>query len=292
MGETHLQQKWDVILTSLNKPARVYLRVNQNKTTRDSLVKELLNEGISANPVDDFADALFLSERKNVFVTQSYKKGFFEVQDIGSQKIAPFLDPHPGMRVIDACAGGGGKAIHMASLMKNKGKIIALDLNDWRLKPIRQRATKAGADIIEARVITSAKIIKRLYDSADRLLLDVPCSGTGVLRRNPDTKWKLSSEEFNNLLQVQQDILQNYSSMTKKGAEMVYCTCSVFPAENEEQIRRFLESGAGKNWQLIQEMNIYPMVESEFIQPAIHNEKSLQYFSNSDGFYAARLKRL
>ncbi|MDH4200785.1 MAG: RNA methyltransferase [Spirochaetia bacterium] len=290
-GDAELKEHWEKVLNNLNKPALVYLRVNKIKTTRENLITELSSENISAQPVPGQIDALYLSERKNVFISQPYKKGFFEVQDLGSQKIVPFLDIAPAMRIIDACAGGGGKSLHMASLMGNKGKVIALDTNDWRLKPLRQRAARAGADIIETRIITSGKIIKRLSESADRLLLDVPCSGSGVLRRNPDTRWKLSTDEITRLVGVQQDILQHYSGMTKKGGMMVYATCSVFPSENEKQIETFLNSREGKEWRLADQFRIFPSENPESNQTENSTVKHVQYFENSDGFYAARLQR-
>src|SRR6185437_557021 len=121
----------------------------------------------------------------------SFAAGHFEVQDLNSQKVASLLSPEPGQRVIDACAGAGGKSLHLAALMGNKGKIIALDPSEKKLVQLRERSTRAQATSIEVRTIESAKTIKRLSESAERLLLDVPCSGLGVLRRNPDSKWKL-----------------------------------------------------------------------------------------------------
>ena len=129
--------------------------------------------------------------------------------------VSRILDPQPGMRVVDACAGEGSKTLHLAALMKNKGKIIALDTQEWRLKELRKRATKAGVDTIETRMITSSKVYKRMDGTADRLLLDVPCSGLGTLRRNPDIKWKLSSEDLERLTILQQELLEKYCMITK-----------------------------------------------------------------------------
>ena len=298
LGEHELGNDWPPVLSALNLPALVYLRTNRILTDRDTVLKKLTAEGISASPAEEGVDAVKLAERKNVFITDTFKKGFFEVQDLGSQQIVPFLQVQPGMRVIDACAGGGGKSLHIASLMKNKGRIIALDKNDWRLKPLRQRATRAGADIIETKIITSSKIIKRLHESADRVLLDVPCSGLGVLRRSPDTKWKLTQNEIDQLKQVQQQILQTYSAMTARGGILVYSTCSVLPAENQNQIDIFLNSAAGKNWELQEELNIFPsaaaspvsVMEDHKVNPG-SRPRRIQYL-NSDGFYIARLKRV
>jgi 16S rRNA (cytosine967-C5)-methyltransferase len=177
------------------------------------------------------------------------------------------------MRVVDACAGGGGKTLHLAAMMENKGSIIALDTQGWKLEELRKRARRAGASNIETRSIESKKTIKRLYNTADRLLLDVPCSGLGVLRRNPDAKWKLQPEQIDQLRQTQQDILQSYAPITKPGGRMVYATCSILPSENQDQIQTFLASSTGKDFKLISDQKILPQDDG------------------FDGFYMALLER-
>jgi 16S rRNA (cytosine967-C5)-methyltransferase len=176
--------------------------------------------------------ALRLKQRANLFGTDSYKAGLFEVQDAASQLIAPFLQPEPGMRVIDACAGGGGKALHLAAIMRNKGRILALDVHAWKLAELRKRASRAGVDIIEAREIEGSKTVKRLAQKAERVLLDVPCSGLGVLRRNPDAKWKLSDAEIDRLTALQAEILESYSRMVVPGGKARLCDVQ-HPAERE-----------------------------------------------------------
>ena len=171
------------------------------------------------------------------------------MQDLGSQKIGPFLKIEPGQRVIDACAGAGGKSLHLACLMKNKGKIIALDIYDRKLDELRTRAKRNGVDIIETRLIENTKVIKRLEKAADRVLLDVPCSGLGVLRRNPDKKWKVNGADIDRLTELQWQILTGYSDMTKPGGYLVYATCSLLPSENERQVQRFM-SERGTDWEL------------------------------------------
>ena len=147
----------------------------------------------------EYPDALILTERANVFLTDAFKEGFFEVQDASSQLVAYFLDVQPGMRVVDTCAGAGGKTLHLASLMENKGQLIAMDLYESKLKQLKIRAKRNGAFNIEPRVIESTKTIKKLHEKADRVLIDAPCSGLGVLKRNPDSKWKLQPEFIENI---------------------------------------------------------------------------------------------
>lgn len=271
-GMQELGESWKESMRALNKPAEVFLRTNTLKITPDALIKELEKDGIQAVKVsDDLPEALRLTARKNVFITDAFKKGYFEVQDAASQMVAPLLGVQPGHRVVDACAGAGGKSLHMAALMKNKGKILSLDIHEWKLKELKIRARRDGVDVIETRHIDSTKVIKRMYDTADRLLLDVPCSGMGVLRRNPDTKWKLNNDEIARLHQLQYEILTSYCNMTKKGGQMVYATCSLLPSENEKQVEKFLAEH-GENWTLLKQIHVRP--EDGF-----------------DGFFAALLQR-
>jgi 16S rRNA (cytosine967-C5)-methyltransferase len=183
LGEKELGNIWEKELHALNEEAKVVLRVNTLKITRKELQNVLHDEEIETSKLEDFPDALVLNERQNIFTSPSFKDGFFEVQDAGSQYIASFLRTEPGMRIIDACAGAGGKSLHLAALAKNKGRIIAMDVEQWKLDELQKRARRAGVSNMETRLIDSSKVIKRLENQADRLLLDVPCSGLGVLKR-------------------------------------------------------------------------------------------------------------
>lgn len=273
LGERELGKRWEPELHALNEEANVVLRVNTLKTSRKELQMDLEeNENINSEAPLDYPDALILEQRQNIFTRPQFKDGLFEVQDAGSQVIAPYLRVEPGQRVIDACAGGGGKTLHLAALMQNKGRIIALDTEAWKLDELKKRARRAGASNIETRVIESSKTIKRLEKSADRLLLDVPCSGLGVLRRNPDAKWKLSPEFISKVIELQQHILIDYSSMLKPGGLMVYSTCSLLPSENEKQVGRFLETRTEQ----------FEKVDEKWIRPS----------DGFDGFYMALIERL
>lgn len=271
IGEKELGKKWNAEIKALNEPAKVILRTNTLKTTKENLQKELAKEGIETIFIKNYPDALELVERKNVFMTDIFKKGLFEMQDASSQLVAPFLDVKSGMRVIDTCAGAGGKALHLASLMENKGQIIALDIHEHKLKELKKRAKRNGAHNIEIRPISSTKIIKKLKNTADRVLIDAPCSGLGVLKRNPDAKWKLRPEFIEEIKVIQADILEKYSTMLKVGGKMVYATCSILSSENEEQVEKFLNSHA--DFKLISQ------------------NKILSSESGYDGFYMALLER-
>lgn len=271
-AELELKQNWEPLLHALNQPAPVFLRVNLLKTTAPRLKDLLLSEGTEADILGD--ETIALKERKNIFLSKAFKDGMFEVQDWSSQQVAGFLDVQSGQRVVDACAGAGGKTLHLATHMKNKGKIIALDLYEWKLNELKTRARRDGIDIIETRVIENQKTIKRLEDSADRLLLDVPCSGLGVLRRNPDSKWKITEVEIQRLQKTQSEILQNYSRILKVGGKMVYATCSILPSENEMQIENFLKTEMGAKFKLCEQKRLQP------------NQ------CPGDGFYMALLERI
>jgi 16S rRNA (cytosine967-C5)-methyltransferase len=273
MGAELLGDKWEEEINTLNQQAEVVLRVNTLKITREQLMNRLAGEEIESYAPKGYKDALVLAKRQNVFKNAAFKEGLFEVQDASSQLVSAALDVEPGMRVIDACAGAGGKSLHLAALMQNKGRILSMDTEGWKLQNTKIRARRNGISIIEPRVIEGNKTIKRLSESADRLLLDVPCSGLGVLKRNPDTKWKLTPESIAKVQGIQEEILQNYSSMVKKGGIMVYATCSILPSENQHQVEKFLASEKGKAFELLED------------------QKVLAQESGFDGFYIAKLKR-
>ncbi|WP_396212363.1 RsmB/NOP family class I SAM-dependent RNA methyltransferase [Flavobacterium sp.] len=267
------EELWTKELAAQNKQAQVILRVNTLKTTKEKLRAILMDLNIETEFLKDQPDALVLKERANVFLTDAFKEGFFEVQDASSQLVARFLDVQPGMRVVDTCAGAGGKTLHMASLMENKGQLIAMDLYESKLKQLKLRAKRNGAFNIEYRIIDTTKVIKKLYEKADRVLIDAPCSGLGVLKRNPDSKWKLQPEFIDNIRRVQAEVLESYSRIVKPGGKLVYATCSILPSENQEQIKKFLSSDNGKNFTFVKDSKI---LASE---------------SGFDGFYMALLER-
>ena len=265
------EKVWSTEIASMNQKAEVILRVNTLKIDISTLQKFLKKEEVDTETVRDHPTALRLVERKNVFLTEAFKRGYFEVQDASSQLVAPFLEVKPGMRVIDTCAGAGGKTLHLAAMMENKGQIIALDIYAGKLAQLKKRAKRAGAHNIEMRPIENIKVIKKLKESADAVLIDAPCSGIGVLKRNPDSKWKLQPEFIENIKKTQAEILDTYSQMVKVGGKMVYATCSILPSENENQVKKFLES------------------HKEFV--FVKDRKVSPSKSGFDGFYMALLER-
>ena len=258
LGEKELGETlWEAELHALNEQAQVVLRVNTLKTDREALRAQLLKEGYETEPLKDLADALKLKKRANLFLSEAFKQGLFELQDASSQRVAPLLlgDWTPAQRslkVADCCAGAGGKTLHLAALMGGKGKIVAMDIYPQKLDELARRAKRNGAFNIETRLIET-KYLKRQRGSFDKVLIDAPCSGLGVLRRNPDTKWKLTPEFLDQIRQTQAQILEQYSQLVKDGGQLVYATCSVLPSENQQQVQHFLQSEAGKHFALIEE---------------------------------------
>lgn len=233
--------RWYAEMQAMHQPAPLILRVNSLKATLGQVTKALEDLDIRYHFIPGSpTGALIIDQRINLFSTPLFQSGWVEVQDNSSQQVGLFVDPQPGMRIIDACAGGGGKSLHMAALMGNKGRIISMDIEEYKLTNLRQRAKRAGAGIIESRLIENRKSIKRLEGSADKVLLDVPCSGSGVLRRNPDAKYRLNREYIESLMAKQKLILDDYQTMVKPGGELIYVTCSIFPDENENQVHSFL----------------------------------------------------
>lgn len=270
-ASNQLGERWYDIAASMNTPASLILRVNTLKNSKEELIKLLAKEGIEVKENPAAPWALICKQRSNVFQTALFKEGRFEVQDAGSQLIAEYCEAEPGKYVIDACAGAGGKSLYLAAKMKNKGRIIAMDIEGYKLQELKRRAARAGVHNIQTELIEGQKTIKKHNNQADILLLDVPCSGSGVLKRNPDAKYKITNSFISELTEKQKFILQNYSQMLKNGGTLVYATCSVLPEENEEQVRNFINNNGA--FTLIEDRTIYP------------NEMGF------DGFYMARIQK-
>jgi 16S rRNA (cytosine967-C5)-methyltransferase len=268
-GAEELGENWESTMDALNSGYKQCLRVNTLKSTIETVTADFEELEMEFSTSELSEDGIILDEFENIFKHPFFKEGKIEIQDMGSQHVAFFAGVKPGMRVIDACAGAGGKTLHMAARMNNKGKIIALDIQPYKLEELKTRCKRAGVENVEAKFLENNKVVKRLKETADVVLIDAPCSGLGVLKRNPDIKWKLHKEELEEIVVIQKDILQRYATMVKKGGKLVYVTCSVFPSENEERIKEFIVNNP--DFELEEEKNISPAIPE------------------SDGFYMARL---
>ncbi|MBS0185630.1 MAG: RsmB/NOP family class I SAM-dependent RNA methyltransferase [Proteobacteria bacterium] len=285
------QENFDAKMRGLLTEAPLDLRVNTLKTTREDVLRYFDKEGIEAYPTPYSPLGIRLLKRIDLSQNPLFKKGEIEVQDEGSQLISFLLAPQPGDRVLDLCAGGGGKALGIAALMRNKGVLIATDINPVRLKNAKERFRRAGVHIAETRVLennVNDKWLKRQKEKFDCVLADVPCSGSGTWRRNPDQKWKLKISDIEELQKRQLEILNKAALMVKKGGKLVYATCSLFYEENEDIVVQFMKEN-DKDF-ILEEASSYfegeeVLFEGKFLKLDVSK-------THTDGFFAAVFKRV
>ncbi len=227
-------------MAALLRPAALDLRANSFKIKRDEALAELKACGFQAEACRFSPFGIRIANRPDLNNIAMLKDGRLEIQDEGSQLVALLADPRPGQRVVDFCAGAGGKTLAMAAMMENRGHIVACDVIGGRLKRGSERIRKAGFHNVESRILESERDpwVKKHKQGYDRVLVDAPCSGTGTWRRNPDARWRKSGLE--NLLPLQAAILDSAARLVKKGGRLVYATCSFLPEENERRIEAFL----------------------------------------------------
>ncbi|MCX9082217.1 MAG: 16S rRNA (cytosine(967)-C(5))-methyltransferase RsmB [Candidatus Methanoperedens sp.] len=268
-----------------NTEPPLMIRVNTLRSDIASLQKMLGEEGYSSSRTELSPFGLIVDKKEDIFKTRAFKEGFFEVQDEGSQLVTLLTGAKPGERVIDACAGNGGKSLFLSSLMKNRGTVIASDLSPMKLANLRKRATKAGAFNIK----TANKESLTEYDGkGDCVFIDAPCSGMGVFRRNPDSKWRLTPQDVEELAAKQKEILSKYSRLVRPGGRLIYATCTISKEENEDNVCDFLNEN--KDFYLV------PVSElSGFGSGKSPSEdgffRSLPHIHNTDGFFGAVMMR-
>lgn len=269
-------------MAALLEPATLDLRVNTFVLTREEAANSLKKDDVATNETPYSPWGLRCTSKAYLAKTKALTKGHVSIQDEGSQLIAYLCDAQPGSQVLDYCAGAGGKTLALAAMMKRKGRIVAMDNDEKRLMKGKQRYKKSGlADIIEARPIDEKgrKWLKRQKGKFDVVLTDVPCSGTGTWRRNPDMRWTNYGPELSELIEIQKDILERASKMVKPEGRLVYATCSLLPEENEQQIEAFLKANA--------DFEIVPTPEelgTPFMRLTPHRHQT-------DGFFCAVLSR-
>ena len=278
-------------LLALSQEAPVDIRVNTLKTDRDTLQTMLAKEGIETVPTPHSPLGLRLQKRTPIFKTTAFHDGLFEMQDEGSQIAAYLVDAKPGMRVIDFCAGAGGKTLAIAAQMKNKGRILALDTSAKRLKELPLRIRRAGVDNVTWRTIESESdsFLKRHKKTADRVLVDAPCTGTGTWRRNPDLKWRLTEQDVTDLMKKQQAILASASRLVRPGGRLIYATCSLLKSENDDAVDRFLVQHPEFKVVCVQKIWNKEVSEVTNTQPAYLHLSPGE--NGTDGFFASVLVR-
>lgn len=284
--ERSFGERLEAEMAALDSAAPLDLRVNLLKGHRDEAIRSLRNEQIIASPTPLSPWGLRLPGRQNVTATQSFRDGIIEIQDEGSQLIVGMLDAKPGERVVDFCAGAGGKTLAIAMGMENKGQVVACDVSAPRLEGAVKRLRRAGVHNVERHLLTSGdKWVKRRAGAFDRVLVDAPCSGTGTWRRNPDARIRLVEQDIIELRAKQADILDRASTLVKPGGRLVYATCSLLNEENEDQVVAFL----ARNDQFER-----VAAGSEMLPEALRGESGLSLTplrDETDGFFAAVMQR-
>lgn len=279
-------------LRALLASAPLDLRVNSLKSNREDMLKEIKKAGLKAEACTYSPLGIRVEERPSLNTLPMLKNGQIEIQDEGSQMVAFLVDAQPGQRVVDFCAGAGGKTLAIAAAMKNKGRIIACDVLEGRLKRSTERFRRAGLHNIEVKPLSSESDpwVKRHKGSFDRVLVDAPCSGTGTWRRNPDARWKKLGPGLDNLLQLQGKILASAARLVKPGGRLIYATCSLLVEENGAQIESFLATH--KDFRLV---NISEVLQQSV--PGLKPPSPDPYLSlspaehNTDGFFGAVMER-
>jgi 16S rRNA (cytosine967-C5)-methyltransferase len=274
-------------MQALLQPAPLDLRVNPLKATRDDVLSELKKTGFKTAPCRLSPYGIRIAERPSLADLPMLKNGAVEIQDEGSQLVALLADARPGQRVVDFCAGAGGKTLALAAQMKNKGRIIACDVLANRLKRSGERFRRAGLHNIEIKPLTSEHDawVKRHKADFDRVLVDAPCTGTGTWRRNPDARWRSLGPGLEKLLPLQASILASAARLVKPSGRLIYATCSLLPDENEKQIETFLATH--KDFRLMNYSEVLEVIKPcpdpyLMLSPAQHD---------TDGFFAAVMER-
>jgi len=271
LGHAELGDLWEPQLIALNQKPSVFLRVNTLITTREKAQSWLADNNLETTTLPHHPDALALPTGK-ILPKSLRLDGRIEIQDPSSQFISPLLDPKPGERIIDACSGAGGKALHLCALSNNEARIFAMDVDPKKLNSLQTRAKHARATSISPKTITETTPAD-LENIADYLLIDSPCSGLGTLKRQPDLKWRLKPAALDRVRSIQAELLATYPRMLKPGGKLLYATCSILPSENQDQVAKFLKNRPDQ-YRLISQHNLLPS-ETGF-----------------DGFHASLLEKL
>ncbi len=291
-----------VEMAALNGRAPLDLRVNALKAERADVISRLAGDGIEAAPCPYSPVGLRLPEAARVTSHPAFRDGTVEVQDEGSQVVALLAGAEPGMKVVDLCAGAGGKALAMAAAMNNRGQIFACDISRRMLDRLGVRRKRAGVRNLQSHLLSEDSGVAAFaaaHGQAERVLLDVPCSGSGAWRRNPDAKWRLTPDILDTHVVRQRHLLEDGAALVRPGGRLIYATCSILPAENEAQIEAFLAAHgefalrpAGEIWPAAL-TDEYPSTKGQAGEgPAQADTLILTpHRTNTDGFFVAIMER-
>ncbi len=277
------------ICQSLNEPAPLTLRANTLKTTVEQCGEILAQEGVEAKRTTFSPQGLQTTKRLNVFSLKAFQDGLFEVQDEGSQLLPLLIDPRPNTKLLDACAGAGGKTLAFAAIMKNRGEIYATDTNGYRLRELKKRSRRAGVFNVRPIEVPSLGDLAEKYTLYfDTVFVDAPCSGLGTIRRNPGMKWTVTEETVSEISEKQLEILRQCGPLVKPGGRLVYATCTLLRQENEDVVGRFLEGSSAFTCEppvtMAEKLGILDAISNRFI-------KLLPHVHGTDGFFGAFMER-
>ena len=288
--------KIEEICKNSNIRPSISVRINNLKISKQELKEKLQEKGIKTEDgiLNDF---LILNNIKDIENLEEFTQGYFTVQDEVAGLTALVLNPQPGENVLDACSSPGGKTTYLAELMKNQGNIVATDIYEHRTKLVENAAKRLGINIIKTSVQDATIFNEKYKEKFDKILLDVPCLGIGVLKRKPDIKWQKEQKDVDEISKIQYKILENCSKYLKKNGEIVYSTCSIFKKENEGIIEKFIKNNLEfqiekfdfeKNSQLKNEKKA-----NLFFQNYIKNCKYLEVYQNekTDGFFICKMTK-
>lgn len=287
-----LGEHYEAEMHALNQRATTDIRVNTLQCTVEQMQHALESVGYTAQRTELSPWGMRFKDRVALFNLKAFKQGWFEIQDEGSQLLALLAGVKAGQKVVDFCAGAGGKTLALAAMMQNKGSIYACDVHSKRLEQLSKRAKRAGVHNVRTHLLSSEndKWVKQHKDFADVVLIDSPCTGTGTWRRSPDSRWNLTPENLSNLVALQQSILQSAQRLVKPGGRLLYATCSLLEEENEHQITEFLANNKGFE---LDDFS-YPAStfdSAELFQPSKHQFRTLTSLNRTDGFFVASLRR-
>jgi 16S rRNA (cytosine967-C5)-methyltransferase len=276
---------------ALNRRAPLTVRTNSARIDRDALAERLRAEGVLARPTPLSAAGLIFDTRVNAFGLDAFREGLFEVMDEGSQLVAEAVAPPPRGRVVDACAGAGGKTLALAALLEGQGRVLALDVAGKKLEELRRRVRRAGLSSVLARAVDPVRgpPVEARQQSWDRVLVDAPCSGIGTLRRNPEARWRLTAQEVDRFPALQLSLLVDYAPLCAVGGRLIYATCTVLSAENERVVERFLAERP--DFQPMPLKEIFGKERALALGDGV-TLRLLPHRHDTDGFFAAVLRRV
>ncbi|MBI5851254.1 MAG: RsmB/NOP family class I SAM-dependent RNA methyltransferase [Planctomycetes bacterium] len=282
------------IAKSLNEEPPLTLRANTLKVKdRDELARRLADEGVATRPTPHAPHGLVVAGALSLFSSKAFQDGSFEQQDEASQLVCHVVAPPPRGRVLDACAGAGGKTLALAAALKNQGEVLAVDPHDQRIASLVERRRRAGTSNVRSLVVAEdgwPEEVAAFARSADRILLDVPCTGIGSWRRRPDARWSLRTVAFPNLQATQAMLLDRALAHLQVGARVIYSTCTLFAAENERQVERVLARDPGLELVRVKEI-LGKEAAAPITDPSGTFLRLRPHVHGMDGFFAAVIRR-